>query len=249
MDADAIAGGVVDLDASRVEEIEALRFGLVLLIGLTLYEVLSRVLKKRAPGPASPIVGLFLDSALRKALQPPDRVIQRSGIAKGMTVLEIGSGSGAFTTLATRAVGSSGIVYTLDVQSGMLAQLQRKLSRKEHRGIHNLSLTHASATELPFAGTRFDLAYLVTVLQEIPDRSRALGECWRVLRPGGQIAVTELLLDPDYVPPHTTVRQLEGAGFAGTQVSGNLWDYTVTARKPAPPAAERERAGRRVDGS
>jgi len=52
--------------------------------------------------------------------------------------------------------------------------------------------------KLPFDDNSFDVVYTVTVLQELPDKNRALKEMKRVLKPGGILAVTEFLPDPDY---------------------------------------------------
>jgi ubiquinone/menaquinone biosynthesis C-methylase UbiE len=145
-----------------------------------------------------PFVGYFLDSNSRRKMQPPDEVIKRSGIKRGMTILEIGCGSGAYTTFIARAVGDKGIVHALDIQPKMLQQLQSKLDKDENKDIHNIKLKLGSAYELPFPDHSIDLVCMITVLQEIPDRLKALNEVKRVLKPGGTLAITELLIDPDY---------------------------------------------------
>jgi ubiquinone/menaquinone biosynthesis C-methylase UbiE len=69
------------------------------------------------------------------------------------------------------------------------------------------------------------------VLQEIPDKRKALAEARRVLKPGGIIAVTEFLIDPDYPLRSTTVRDLERAGFTIEAVEGRFWTYTVRGKR------------------
>jgi ubiquinone/menaquinone biosynthesis C-methylase UbiE len=177
-------------------------------------------------------MGWFLDSSLRKALQSPRRVIERSGIREGMTALDLGCGSGAFVTGFARAVGEHGRVYALDMQEEMLHQLQRKLSRPEHADIKNIRLIAAKAYELPFRDASIDACFAVTALQEIPDGKRALGEIRRILKPGGLLAVTEFLVDPDYALRSTTIKLVTGAGFSIDGAAGNLWNYTVRFRKP-----------------
>lgn len=165
-------------------------------------------------------------------MQPPDTLIQRSGIKKEMHVLEVGCGSGAFTTSAARAVGKKGRAFALDVQLGMLNQLQRKLRKPENQDIENVKLIHASAYGLPFDNDSLDLVYMVTVLQEIPDKQRALKETRRVLKPGGLLAVTEFLPDPDYPLKSTTIKLGQEADFVLDKALGSFWNYTVRFIKP-----------------
>jgi len=141
--------------------------------------------------------------------------------------LEIGCGSGAYTLEIARAVGATGKVVALDIQPGMLEQLKNKLTRSENTDIRNVEPLLASAYQLPFQNGSFDAAFMITVLQEIPDKWRALAEVRRTLRPGGIVAVTEWLFDPDYPLKQTTLRLLKEAGFENIDSSGNLWTYTV----------------------
>ena len=73
---------------------------------------------------------------------------------------------------------------------------------------------------------------MVTVLQEMPDRNRALQETIRVLKPGGILAVTEFLPDPDYPLKSTTIKIGREAGFILDEASGSFWNYTVRFKRP-----------------
>ncbi len=189
-----------------------------------LLQVALRIIKRFYALSPPAFMGPFLDSDFRRKLQPPDKVIKRSGIKEGMRILEVGCGSGAFTTFAARASGIKGEVYALDIQPKMLIQLKKKLSRPEYRDIKNISLVEGDVHKLPFNDNFFDLVYTVTVLQELPDRNRALKEMKRVLKPGGILAVTEFLPDPDYPLKSTTIKLGEEAGFILDKVEGNLWN-------------------------
>ena len=149
-----------------------------------------------------------------------------------MTVVDLGCGSGAFTPFVARAVEGAGKVYALDIQPAMLEQLERKLARAENRDIKNIELKQANAYDLPFENESVDLVYMVTVLPEIPDKTRALREISRVLKPGGILAVTELLPDPDYPLRSTVIKLCQGAGFVLDGNAGNLWNYTLRFKKP-----------------
>jgi ubiquinone/menaquinone biosynthesis C-methylase UbiE len=197
----------------------------------TLYQIALRLIRKVWRFPAPAFIGRFLDSDYRRTLQPPGPIVTRSGAQPGMKVLEIGCGSGAYTTFFARAVAPTGEVAALDIQPAMLAQLTAKLAKPENQDIHNIVLHEASAYELPFDDNTLDLVYMITVFQEIPDRDRTLAEVLRVLKPGGLLAITEWLFDPDYPLMSTTIKQGMRAGFAVDAVLGNWWTYTVRFKK------------------
>ncbi len=193
---------------------------------------LAKVIRKLFRFPAPAFIGHLLDSGYRRRIQSPAQLIRRSGIKRGMHVLDLGCGSGAFTPFVARAVGEKGKVYALDIQADMLEQLEKKLSKPENKDIKNIKVIEGNAYELPFDNGSLDLVYLVTVLQEIPDRNRALQEVNRVLKPGGVLAVTELFPDPDYPWKSTTIKLGKGNSFVVDEVSGNFFNYTVRFRKP-----------------
>jgi len=211
----------------------ALKVVLIVIPGLIfIHQVVFRIVRKWAYFPAPAFIGRGLDSDFRRRLQPPDKLVQRSGIKDGMHVLEIGCGSGAYTTFVARAVGGEGKVYALDIQPEMLQQLENKLAKPENKDIRNIELVNSSAYDLPFDDDSLDLVYMVTVFQEIPDRSRALQQVKRVLKPGGILAVTEFFPDPDYPWKSTTIKMGREAGLVLDEAPGNIWHYTVRFRKP-----------------
>ena len=196
------------------------------------YIVLLRIIRRFHRLPAPAFIGRFLDSNLRRWVQSPDKLIERSGIKPGMTIIDVGCGSGAFTTAVARVAGDQGRVYAVDIQPAMLQQLKDKLLKPENRDIRNIELKEAGAYELPFADESIDLVYMVTVLMEIPDRGKALRETRRVLKPDGILAVTEFLPDPDYPWRSTVIKICQHEGFVLNDNLGNLWNYTVRFKKP-----------------
>jgi ubiquinone/menaquinone biosynthesis C-methylase UbiE len=68
-------------------------------------------------------------------------------------------------------------------------------------------------------------------LNEIPDKEKALKEIMRVLKPGGILAISELLIDPDYPRMSTTARMGLQGGFTIEAMEGNLLTYTVRFKK------------------
>ncbi len=203
-----------------------------LLAILALYQLINRILAKvfrrwiQVPAPA--LLGYFLSSRFRYRLQPPAEVIRRSGIEPGMSVLDLGCGSGALALPLAYFVGEQGRVIAADLQSHMLQQLTAHMAPAD---FHRILPVQATAYALPLASASLDACVMSSALQEIPDRHRALREVWRVLKPGGVLAVTEFLIDPDYPFRSTTIRLGEAAGFEVEAVEGPFWNYTVRFRK------------------
>jgi ubiquinone/menaquinone biosynthesis C-methylase UbiE len=200
---------------------------LAILALFLIYQVVARILARFVDFPAPTWTGPYFDSKLRRKVQSSEVLLQRSGVKKGMKIMDLGCGSGAFTTSAARKVGEEGRVYALDVQKGMLAQVEKKLSKPENQDIKNVELVHASAEELPLDNESLDLVFMVGVLGEIPDQKKAMKEIKRVLKPGGRLAITELLPDPHYRLKSTVVKLGEEAGFEVDEISGHFWNYCV----------------------
>jgi ubiquinone/menaquinone biosynthesis C-methylase UbiE len=107
----------------------------------------------------------------------------------------------------------------------MLRPLQRLVRRA---GLANTHLQAATATALPLADASIDLAFLIAVLPMLPNRCQALSELRRVLKPCGMLAVSEELIEPEYVPAFLTERWCRRAGFSLKGRRRNLWCYMLT---------------------
>jgi ubiquinone/menaquinone biosynthesis C-methylase UbiE len=200
---------------------------LIILILVFIYQVVVRIMARIIELPAPSFLGPVFDSELRRKLQSPEVLMRRCGVKKDMVVLDLGCGGGAFTTFAARIVGEKGKVYAVDIQKGMLDQLRSKLSKPENQEIKNVEIIQASAGELPFEDNSLDLTFMVGVLGEVPDRKMALKEIYRALKPGGVLAITELLPDPHYRTESTTIKIGEEASFVVDETFGNFLNYTV----------------------
>ncbi len=100
--------------------------------------------------------------------------------------------------------------------------------------INNVEVVQGDAQKLSFSPESFDMVFLAAVVGEVPDMQAFFHECVRVLKPGGILAVTEQISDPDFHMPGF-VRKL--AITVGLQDSGYIggpwWNYTARYRKPA----------------
>jgi ubiquinone/menaquinone biosynthesis C-methylase UbiE len=111
-------------------------------------------------------------------------------------VLEVGPGTGYYSFHAARWLESDGTLEVLDIQQEMLDHTMR---RAQALSISNIIPTRGDAQALPYPDGRFDAAYLVATLGEVPDKERALHELGRVLKPGGRLVVGESQPDPHMV--------------------------------------------------
>jgi len=120
--------------------------------------------------------------------QVRDRVIHKAGLRPGCTLVDLGCGSGLVALEAARIAGPSGRVICVDASAGAL---ERAREEAERRGLGNLWFLQADVCDLPLEDASADAVTGRSVLAYVRDRGKALGEAWRVLRPGGRISLFE----------------------------------------------------------
>jgi ubiquinone/menaquinone biosynthesis C-methylase UbiE len=145
------------------------------------------------------------------------------------TVLEVGPGTGYYTLEVARALEPGGTLHAFDLQQEMLDHTMR---RAEAAGIGNIEPRQGDARALPYEDERFDAAFLVTVLGEIPDQEAALRELRRVLKPGGRLVVGELIGDPHMVTERSLRDRAENAGLRMERRVGPKVGYFGVLRRP-----------------
>lgn len=173
----------------------------------------------------------FLDIPFTRGVSARTRrTIQRLDLSPGMNVLDAGCGPGRLTLPIAEKVGPDGEVTAIDIQEGMLGEVQER-AREAH--LTNIRFHRISVGEGKIERNHFDRAVLVTVLGEIPDREAALQDIFKALKPGGILLVEEILPDPHF-QTRNTVRRLAGAaGFIEKEFLGNRFSYSVTLEKPS----------------
>jgi ubiquinone/menaquinone biosynthesis C-methylase UbiE len=140
----------------------------------------------------SPLARLLLklvasDSRWRERFTDPRRILQGAKIKAGQTVLEVGCGRGFFTLPAAGVLGPAGCLYALDVTAAAVEHVAKKV---EAAGVANVRPVKADALATSLSAEAMDLVLLFGVVPSptLP-LSRLLPEMWRVLKPGGNLAV------------------------------------------------------------
>jgi ubiquinone/menaquinone biosynthesis C-methylase UbiE len=162
-----------------------------------------------------------------------DRLIEILEPKPKERLLEVGPGTGYYTLdVAARLDG--GRLELFDIQQEMLDHVA---SRATERGLKGVVPWQGDARDMLFEDDRFDGAFLVTVLGEIPDQDAALRELARVVKPGGRVVFGEIGLDPHMVPLSALQERAEAAGLEYERRLGTGFAYF--ARFRVPPAVAR----------
>jgi len=112
-------------------------------------------------------------------------------LVEGMTVLDLGCGSGVDAMIASRAVGPSGRVIGMDMTDEMLEKARQACTEPEYA---NVEIRKGMAHELDLEDGSIDVILSNGVINLCPDKEKVLAEMYRVLRPGGRLQVADMSL-------------------------------------------------------
>lgn len=187
-------------------------------------------------------LAFVLNNPLRNRLSPPERLISKLDVGPQDVVVDFGCGPGFLTVplakIARKAVG-------VDVSARML---EKAASYAKRRGV-TIETIESDGTHIELPNDSTDLVLLAHVFHEIEDRSRALAEFLRILKPAGRLAVVERTqgskvlsrfgLGPPVINEGHVVDDFAQAGFTVSIAVPHGRDSIMIGRKPGPSDSTR----------
>ena len=169
----------------------------------------------------------WLERSERVQEEEPDRALDALGTLSGLSVADVGAGSGYFTVRLASRVGSKGRVYANDLQPEMLKMLGARLSRER---ISNVTLVQGGVDNPRLPANAIDLILMVDVYHEFSEPQKMLGAMRAALKPDGRLVLLEYRKEDPDVPIRFEHKmsvaearlELEAEGFALSQVDTRL---------------------------
>lgn len=176
-----------------------------------------------------------MDAKERYWWQRPEQVVELLECMPGLTVVDLGAGTGYFLPYLSSAVGRSGRVLALDVERPMVDILYQRVRRDR---LYNVSPRVVPPDDPVLPPRSVDRVLVVNTWHHLTDRVAYAEKLRRALRPGGRILIVDFDENSPEGPPvefrllpNTVVGELESAGFAAEVLKESLpYQYAIVGR-------------------
>jgi len=175
------------------------------------------------------------DDPQRDEWQKPAEVVRALKIEPGMTVADVGAGTGYFLPHLSRAVGPSGKVLGLDIEPDMVRYMKERATREALGNVEALTIA-ADDPKLPAGAV--DRVLIVDTWHHIGGREAYVAKLATGLRRGGFVAVVDFTMEAEKgpprnhrIPPDAVIRELAAGGLLGQVVEETLPDQYIVVGK------------------
>jgi ubiquinone/menaquinone biosynthesis C-methylase UbiE len=149
----------------------------------------------------APVMGVsgadWLDREDREREERPAKAIAELGLSPGMTVGDVGAGTGFYSIRIAKQVAPHGIVYANDIQPGMLARLR---ANAEAQNVHNVETVLGTESDPHLPIGKLDLVVMVDVYHELSRPQRMLDRIRESLKPEGRLVLLEFRKEDSSIP-------------------------------------------------
>lgn len=190
----------------------------------------------------------WLERAEREREERPDLLMPLLKLEPGMTVADIGAGTGYHARRIARLVGPEALVYAVDIQPEMLDLLERRASAA---GLDNVRTVLGEADDPRLGEETLDVALVIDVYHELEFPHEMVQRIEQALRPGGRLVLVEYKAEGARIPIHPLHKMTEAQIRAEMQRHALAWERTermlpwqhvVVFRKPVATGADSPRA-------
>jgi ubiquinone/menaquinone biosynthesis C-methylase UbiE len=176
------------------------------------------------------------DNPERAAWQKPAHVVALMKIVPGMTVVDLGAGTGFFEPHLAQAVGGAGKVLALDVEANMVTHLA---ARASDAGLARVEARQVATDDPGLAPASVDRILVVNTWHHIDDRGAYSAKLRDALRPGGAVYVVDFEKTSGKGPPaehklapREVIAELEAGGLRARQLEEDLPEQYVVMAEP-----------------
>ena len=155
------------------------------------------------------------------------RTVERLGLLPGATVLDIGCGTGASALPAAEIIGPGGKVLGVDLAEKLLEQARVKAAQRQ---LQNVEFRLGDMSALGFPDNHFDAVVSVFSIFFVPDMGAQVRELWRMVRPGGKLAITTWG-SRFFGPVYTVWREAVRAERPDLYSAFNPWDRITSSEQ------------------